>query len=47
MSMASAAKGFVAGNSLMNASLCVPVSRFFAQVGRTATHPNTSLASEG
>jgi len=45
--MASAAKGSVAGNSLMNALLCVPMSRFFTQVGQAATHSNTSTASEG
>ena len=45
--MASAAKGSVAGNNLMNALLCVSISRFFAQVRQAATHPNTSIASEG
>ena len=45
--MASAAKGSVAGNNLMSALLCIPMSGFLAQVGQAATNPNTFIASEG
>jgi len=46
-SLASAAKGSVAVNNLMSSVLCVPMTRFCAQVRQAATHPNTSIASEG
>jgi len=45
--MAKAAKGSVAGNNGMGAVLCVPMRRFFSQVGQAATQPKTSAASEG
>jgi len=46
-SMARAAKCSVAGNNHMGAVLCIPMRRFFAQVGHAATHPKTSAAKEG
>ena len=46
-SMTRAAKGSVAGNNHMGAVLCVPMRRFFAQVGHAGTQPKTSAANEG
>jgi len=46
-SMTREAKGSVKGSSRMGAVLCVPMRRFFAQVGHAATQRKTSAANEG
>ena len=45
--MAKAAKCSVAEDNRMGAVLCVPMRRFFAQIGHAATQLKTSAANEG